>query len=108
MVFVYLLGTGASFPTPATLNLELQAAGIRTVAIIDPGVKRELGYPVYDHGREQQVFCQTSSGRDYVGKVWPGDTVFPDFTLDNERDWWANELVDFLRNSIGWRMAGYE
>lgn len=89
----------ASFPTPAALNLELQAAGIRTVAIIDPGVKRELGYPVYDHGREQQVFCQTASGRDYVGKVWPGDTVFPDFTLDNGRDWWANELADFLRNS---------
>ena len=89
----------ANFPHPAALNLELQTAGIRTVAIIDPGVKREPGYPVYDRGKERQAFCQTASGRDYVGKVWPGDTVFPDFTVESVRDWWADELADFLRNS---------
>ena len=58
-----------AFPDPAALNRELRATGIRTVAIVDPGVKREPGYPVYDSGREQQAFCQTASGRDYVGKV---------------------------------------
>ncbi|MCB1765280.1 MAG: DUF5110 domain-containing protein [Candidatus Competibacteraceae bacterium] len=88
-----------AFPDPAALNQELQAAGIRAVIIVDPGVKREPGYPVYDSGREQQAFCQTASGRDYVGKVWPGDTVFPDFTLENTRDWWAGRLADFLRES---------
>ena len=89
----------AAFPDPAALNLELKAAGIRSVAIIDPGVKRESGYAVYDRGREQRVFCQTASGRDYVGKVWPGDTVFPDFTLAKTQDWWANELAGFIRES---------
>jgi alpha-glucosidase len=88
-----------AFPDPAALNRELQAAGIRAVTIIDPGVKREPGYSVYDRGRDQQAFCQTASGRDYVGKVWPGDTVFPDFTLDSARDWWADWLADFLRES---------
>jgi len=88
-----------AFADPAALNLELKAAGIRSVAIIDPGVKRESGYAIYDRGREQRVFCQTASGRDYVGKVWPGDTVFPDFTLVNTRDWWAGELAGFIRES---------
>ena len=87
------------FPDPAALNRDLKAVGIRAVTIIDPGVKREPGYAVYDSGREQAAFCQTASGREYVGKVWPGDTVFPDFTLETTRDWWAGRLADFLRAS---------
>ncbi|MFZ1642960.1 MAG: glycoside hydrolase family 31 protein [Candidatus Contendobacter sp.] len=86
------------FPDPAALNRDLKAVGIRAVTIIDPGVKRDPGYAVYDNGRERQAFCQTASGRDYVGKVWPGDTVFPDFTLEATRDWWAGWLADFLRD----------
>ncbi len=89
----------AEFPDPVALNRELKAAGIRTVAIVDPGVKREPGYAVYDSGRAGAVFCQTASGREYVGKVWPGDTVFPDFTLETTRDWWADWLAEFLHDS---------
>ncbi|HRC73214.1 MAG TPA: glycoside hydrolase family 31 protein [Candidatus Competibacter sp.] len=87
------------FPDPAGLNRDLKAAGIRAVAIVDPGVKREPGYAVYDGGRERAVFCQTASGREYVGKVWPGDTVFPDFTLEQTRRWWSRWMADFLRDS---------
>ena len=89
----------AEFPDPPALNRDLQAAGIHAVTIVDPGVKREPGYAVYDEGRERAAFCQTASGREYVGKVWPGDTVFPDFTLETTRDWWAGRLADFLRDS---------
>ncbi len=87
------------FPDPASLNRDLKAADIRAVTIVDPGIKREPGYAVYDSGRQQNVFCQTASGREYVGKVWPGDTVFPDFTLENTRDWWAGWLAEFLRDN---------
>lgn len=89
----------ADFPDPAGLNRDLKAAGIRAVTIVDPGVKREPGYAVYDSGREREAFCRTASGREYVGKVWPGDTVFPDFTLASAREWWAGWLADFLRDS---------
>jgi alpha-glucosidase len=87
------------FSDPAGLNRDLKAVGIRAVTIVDPGVKREPGYAVYDSGRERAAFCQTASGREYVGKVWPGDTVFPDFTLETTRDWWAGWLAEFLRES---------
>lgn len=89
----------AEFADPGELNRDLKAVGICAVAIVDPGVKREPGYALYDSGREQEAFCQTASGRDYVGKVWPGDTVFPDFTLATTRDWWADRLAKFLRDS---------
>ncbi|MDG4595080.1 MAG: glycoside hydrolase family 31 protein [Candidatus Contendobacter sp.] len=87
------------FPDPAGLNRELKTAGIRAVTIVDPGVKREPGYAVYESGRARKAFCQTASGREYVGKVWPGDTVFPDFTLETTREWWADWLAEFLRES---------
>ena len=88
-----------TFPNPAALTAELNAAAIRTVAIVNPGVKREPGWDVYDEGAAAEVFCRAKSGRDYVGRVWPGDAVFPDFTLDATRRWWATRLATFLRDS---------
>lgn len=87
------------FPAPAALTAELNAAGIRTVAIVDPGVKLEPGYPPYDEGASGALFCRAPSGRDYVGDVWPGETVFPDFSLSRTRQWWASRLARFLRES---------
>ena len=90
---------GARIPDPAALNRELNGAGIRTVAIVDPGVKREAGYKIYESGARADVFCKTRSGGDYVGRVWPGDTVFPDFSEKTARDWWAGHLAKFLKSS---------
>lgn len=87
------------FPSPAKLNTALKEAGIRTVTIVDPGVKLDPGYQIYDDGKDKQVFCRTPGGRDYVGRVWPGDTVFPDFTLEAVQDWWAEIMAKFLRES---------
>ncbi len=88
-----------AFPDPAGLNRRLKEAGIRSVAIIDPGVKRDPGYPVYDSGKAQGVFCKTASGRDYVGRVWPGDCVFPDFSQTPVRVWWAGWMARFVQES---------
>jgi alpha-glucosidase len=88
-----------SFPQPAVLNQELRKAGIRAVAIVDPGIKLEPGYLVYDDGEANAVFCKTPIGRNYVGRVWPGDTVFPDFPLQRVRLWWADALARFVKDS---------
>jgi alpha-glucosidase len=85
------------FPDPNRLNRTLKEAGIHTVAIIDPGVKKESGYSVYESGKG--LFCQTAQGRDYVGRVWPGDTVFPDFTQAATRAWWSDKLAAFVKES---------
>lgn len=89
----------ADIPRPAKLNKELKRAGIRSVAIIDPGVKLEPGYAVYESGKKQDVYCKTPGGRDYVGRVWPGDTVFPDFSREEARKWWAAHLGRFVKES---------
>ena len=86
-------------PGHAKLNRELKAAGIRTVAIVDPGVKLEPGYAIYESGKKRGIFCKTESGRDFVGRVWPGDTVFPDFPTEAAREWWAGHFAKFIADS---------
>lgn len=77
-----------AFPRPKEMHEELEREGIRTVAIVDPGVSK-ADYPAYEDGKAKGVFLKTSSGEDYVGRVWPGDTVFPDFTREDAREYWA-------------------
>jgi alpha-glucosidase len=85
------------FPDPGQLNRRLKAAGIHTVTIVDPGIKKEPGYSVYESGKG--LFCQTAQGKEYVGRVWPGDTVFPDFTQTATQTWWADKLATFIDES---------
>lgn len=73
----------------------------RIVPIIDPGVKKEEGYRVYDDGKASGVFCQNPEGNEYVGLVWPGETVFPDFTVQGAREWWANYARAFRQSGFG-------
>lgn len=64
---------------------------------IDPGVKLEEGYSVYDKGVENGYFATTPEGEIYVNAVWPGDAVYPDFGKKEVRDWWGENqqfLVD--------------
>ncbi len=80
------------FRDPKTDMEKVQRRGFKVVPILDPGVKKEKGYPVYESGRRDDVFCRNAAGTDFTGIVWPGHTVFPDFTLARAQDWWA-ELV---------------
>lgn len=43
---------------------------------------------------------KTANGTDFVGPVWPGDCLFPDFTMDKTRKWWGGLYRDYLANGI--------
>ncbi|MDD5350108.1 MAG: glycoside hydrolase family 31 protein [Chthoniobacteraceae bacterium] len=90
----------AHFPAPRETFAALAKAGRKVVPILDPGVKLEKGYGVYERGQRAEAFCQNPQGRDYVGLVWPGETVFPDFSLESARAWWAQEVARFARLGI--------
>jgi alpha-glucosidase len=77
------------FRNPELMHESLRDAGFRTVAILDPGVKAEKGYSVYEQGKKDNIFARDESGEIFHGKVWPGKTVFPDFSLEKVREFWA-------------------
>ncbi len=76
---------------------DLKDMGIKAVTIIDPGVKVEKDYYVYEEGVAQDFFARDTEGDIYVNAVWPGDAVFPDFGNPKVRHWWAEKqkyLID--------------
>jgi alpha-glucosidase len=77
------------FPDPATMLDRLGEKGFKVVTIVDPGVKHDPGYAVYDDGLAREVFCRTEGGDTYIGQVWPGNTAFPDFATPEAREWWG-------------------
>ncbi len=76
------------FPQPAAMHRELAALGFRTMAIVDPGVS-VAPYTVHETLRRGDMLLKRSDGQPYVGKVWPGATVFPDFTQARTREAWG-------------------
>ncbi len=88
------------FPDPAATNAYLHSQGFKSVWIIDPGVKHEPGYFVFEAGTAGDHWVLTAGGLPYMGRVWPGMCVFPDFTRDETRLWWADLYRDFLSLGI--------
>jgi alpha-glucosidase len=89
-----------TFPDPPGLNDYLHDHGFHSVWMIDPGVKKEKGYPIYDSGEAADVFTKTAQGADFVGSVWPGPCVFPDFTRPETRAWWSGNYQPFLAQGV--------
>ncbi len=52
---------------------------------------------------KQDVFVKKADGSLYVAPVWPGASVFPDFTLSRVREWWGGLYKDF----VGMGVAGF-
>ncbi|KGX94001.1 alpha-glucosidase [Pontibacillus halophilus JSM 076056 = DSM 19796] len=75
---------------PAQFNEYLDEQGVQSVAVSDPGIKKDPGYHMYDEGTEKEYWATNPDGSPYVGEVWPGDSVFPDFAREEVRDWWAD------------------
>jgi alpha-glucosidase len=84
------------FPNPKKMFTDLNEMGYKMIAIVDPGVKREAGYDVYEQGQENGYFCKYPNGEDFIGDVWPGGCAFPDFTNPDVRNWWAGLNKEFL------------
>ena len=77
------------FDNPKEILNELKNMGFKVVTIIDPGVKVDKGYKIYDEGLKEGYFATDKDRIVYKNKVWPGDSVYPDFMSSKTRKWWA-------------------
>ena len=85
-----------NFDDAAGLIGDLKEKGIRTITIIDPGVKVDEEYDVFKRGKEGNHFTKKLDGEIFIGAVWPGDSAFPDFSNKYCREWWKSELKKFI------------
>ena len=91
------------FPDPKGLTERLRRQGVRVVTIVDPGVKHqpnEKGYHAYDEGLQKNYFQRRRNGDLFVPRVWPGESVFVDYTLPEARRWWGDLHRFYTDNGI--------
>lgn len=80
------------------LSDQLHADGQKFVVIVDPAIGYYSDYEAYQHGKELDVFIKLPNGSDYyVGEVWPGYTVFPDWWHPNASKYWSDEIAAFMK-----------
>ncbi|MEN8194863.1 MAG: TIM-barrel domain-containing protein, partial [Bacteroidota bacterium] len=84
------------FPNPKKMVKELADDGFKTIVIIDPGIKVDKTYDVFNEGLEKDYFCKRADGPYMKGKVWPGECYFPDFTNPEVREWWADQFKELV------------
>ncbi|SHE27217.1 alpha-glucosidase [Marinitoga hydrogenitolerans DSM 16785] len=88
------------FPDFKTFVSEIHANGFHLIPILDPGVKIEKGYEIYDEGVKNNYFCKDKKGENFVATVWPGYTHFPDFLNPEVRKWWGEKYKRFFEMGI--------
>ncbi|MBV1939609.1 glycoside hydrolase family 31 protein [Streptomyces sp. BV286] len=88
------------FPKLPVLAEELRRDGIRLVSSVEPAVRAEPGYAVYDSGGAEDVFVRDPAGQVVRGVVRPGEVVHPDFTRARTRRWWGGLYEERLSHGF--------
>jgi alpha-glucosidase len=93
----------ANYPDFSGMIHRLAAEHLHTVLITDLHIADlpNAGYMPYDTGKAGDHFVKRPGPNglaDYVGPVWPGPSVFPDFTQAKSRTWWGSLYKEFVND----------
>lgn len=91
-----------TFPNFPGLVSDLRKQHFHLVTITDLHIARAAnqGYAPYDSGAAGNHFVKKADGSEFVGIVWPGPAVFPDFTRAQTREWWGGLYKDFVQDGV--------
>ncbi|KAH7906684.1 glycoside hydrolase family 31 protein [Hygrophoropsis aurantiaca] len=87
----YFMWDKKTFPDPVEMTKDVEAVERKMVVIIDPHLKRESTYPVYQKASELGVLVKPKSGEgEYEGWCWPGSSSWIDFFHPGSWDFWIS------------------
>jgi alpha-glucosidase len=91
-----------TFPHFPSLVSDLRKQHFHLVTITDLHIAHApgQGYTPYDTGTAGDHFVKNPDGSEFVGIVWPGPAVFPDFTRARTRDWWGTLYTEFAHEGV--------
>jgi alpha-glucosidase len=90
------------FPHFAQMLADLKRDNFHVVVITDLHIAQvpASGYAPYDTGISGDHFVKNPDGSIYAGTVWPGPSVFPDFTRQKTREWWGTLYKTFRAEGV--------
>jgi alpha-glucosidase len=91
-----------AYPNFSGMVKDLAGQHFKVVVITDLHVAKQpnVGYAPYDSGTAGDHFVKNPDGSTFVGKVWPGPAVFPDFTQAQSRQWWGSLYKGFIDEGV--------
>jgi len=90
------------FPSFPRLVADLKKQHLYLVTITDLHIAHVANenYMPYETGHAGDHFVKNPDGSEFVGIVWPGPAVFPDFTRAQTRDWWGGLYQEFAQDGV--------
>ncbi|KAL9634029.1 MAG: hypothetical protein Q9164_004335 [Protoblastenia rupestris] len=88
-----------SYSEGETFLTNLHNGGRHWIPIIDAAIyvpnpqNASDNYTTFTNGNTTNTFMKNPDGSLYIGDVWPGYTVFPDWLSPSSGDWWTNEMT---------------
>ena len=68
----------------------------KVVALIDPHLRVDYGYPIFEKAFNSKYLIRTRIDSEYTAECWPGESAWVDFLNPWARVWWET-LYDFDR-----------
>ena len=78
------------FPHPLAMEDKLNEKGRNLVTIIDPHIKRQKGYFVYDEAVACNYFVKNEKKEDFQGSCWPGFSSWLDYLNSDVEKYWSS------------------
>lgn len=85
------------FPDLKGLTDRLLKGNVGTIVINDAGIKVDENYKIYDFCMKNDLAAKHPNGDTYVGVVWPGDSIFPNYFHPKMKKFWVEEATNFVK-----------
>lgn len=87
-----------SFPSPQTMETQLEGLGMKRVNIFEPVVRTDD--PLWSYMRGSNFFLTGQDGSSLINSIWYGNVSWIDFTNPAARTWYKQVLEMFLSQGI--------
>ncbi|KAK6632383.1 hypothetical protein RUM44_007425 [Polyplax serrata] len=101
----YFTWDPVKFANPTEMMKNLTDKGRKLVAIVDPHIKRDVGYFLHNDAETNGYYVKTPEGKDYEGWCWPGSSSYLDFLNPTVREYYSNRFL--LENYKGSTLDTY-
>lgn len=89
------------FSDPEAFLGELGALGFHVSTIVDPGIKVDPAWDVYQAAVSgDHLLKAPGATTPFQGEVWPGPAMFPDFSAAKTRSWWSGLAGGLVRRGV--------
>ncbi|EEB17338.1 Neutral alpha-glucosidase AB precursor, putative [Pediculus humanus corporis] len=93
------------FANPLEMTKNISDKGRKLVVIVDPHIKRDVGYFLHNDAEANGYYVKNPDGKDYEGWCWPGSSSYLDFLNPAVREYYSNRYL--LENYKGSTLDTY-